>query len=124
MRTSQLNVGTSTDVSLKIMETDLSCLTASIRAPSGNEETCLLKRLPNRHIGEKKAELWMAWKKDLQVCLTNTGLISVTSLPVCRHLIHTERSGRTRGQREEKQQTCDQQSLQDHGGTVGDWRRQ
>ncbi|NXG73044.1 FLNC protein, partial [Baryphthengus martii] len=51
MRTSQLNVGTSTDVSLKIAETDLSLLTASIRAPSGNEEPCLLKRLPNRHIG-------------------------------------------------------------------------
>ncbi|XP_049423352.1 filamin-C-like [Epinephelus fuscoguttatus] len=51
MRMSQLNVGTSTDVSLKIMETDLSSLMASIRAPSGNEEPCLLKRLPNRHIG-------------------------------------------------------------------------
>ncbi|XP_075713670.1 filamin-C isoform X2 [Rhinoderma darwinii] len=51
MRTSQLNVGTSTDVSLKITETDLCLLTASIRAPSGNEEPCLLKRLPNRHIG-------------------------------------------------------------------------
>uniref|UniRef100_A0AAR2JI04 Calponin-homology (CH) domain-containing protein n=1 Tax=Pygocentrus nattereri TaxID=42514 RepID=A0AAR2JI04_PYGNA len=51
MRTSQLNVGTATDVSLKITETDLSSLTASIRAPSGNEEPCLLKRLPNRHIG-------------------------------------------------------------------------
>ncbi|XP_065146018.1 filamin-C isoform X1 [Paramisgurnus dabryanus] len=51
MRTSQLNVGTATDVSLKITETDLSSLSASIRAPSGNEEPCLLKRLPNRHIG-------------------------------------------------------------------------
>ncbi|XP_051275726.1 filamin-C isoform X10 [Dicentrarchus labrax] len=51
MRTSQLNVGTATDVSLKITETDLSSLMASIRAPSGNEEPCLLKRLPNRHIG-------------------------------------------------------------------------
>ncbi|XP_052316204.1 filamin-A-like isoform X13 [Oncorhynchus keta] len=51
MRTSQLNVGTATDVSLKISETDLSSLTASIRAPSGHEEPCLLKRLPNRHIG-------------------------------------------------------------------------
>ncbi|KAK5619105.1 hypothetical protein CRENBAI_000424 [Crenichthys baileyi] len=50
-RTSQLNVGTSADVSLKIAETDLSSLTASIRAPSGNEEPCLLKRLPNRHLG-------------------------------------------------------------------------
>ncbi|XP_041934138.1 filamin-C-like isoform X11 [Alosa sapidissima] len=51
LRTSQLNVGTATDVSLKITETDLSSLSASIRAPSGNEEPCLLKRLPNRHIG-------------------------------------------------------------------------
>lgn len=51
-RTSQLNVGTSADVSLKIAETDLSSLTASIRAPSGNEEPCLLKKLPNRHLGE------------------------------------------------------------------------
>ncbi|XP_029017551.1 filamin-C-like isoform X2 [Betta splendens] len=51
MRTSRLNVGTATDVSLKITETDLSSLVATIRAPSGHEEPCLLKRLPNRHIG-------------------------------------------------------------------------
>ncbi|XP_023206075.1 filamin-C isoform X3 [Xiphophorus maculatus] len=51
MRTSQLNVGTASDVSLKITETDLSSLMATIRAPSGHEEPCLLKRLPNRHIG-------------------------------------------------------------------------
>eukprot|EP00062_Callorhinchus_milii_P024157 gi/632983767/ref/XP_007908811.1/ PREDICTED: filamin-C [Callorhinchus milii] len=51
MRTSQLNVGTSADVSLKITETDLSLLTASIEATSGSDEPCLLKRLPNRHIG-------------------------------------------------------------------------
>uniref|UniRef100_A0A3Q3BKT5 Filamin C, gamma b (actin binding protein 280) n=1 Tax=Kryptolebias marmoratus TaxID=37003 RepID=A0A3Q3BKT5_KRYMA len=51
MRMSQLNVGTATDVSLKITETDLSSLLATIRAPSGHEEPCLLKRLPNRHIG-------------------------------------------------------------------------
>ncbi|KAM6960914.1 filamin-C-like [Aplochiton taeniatus] len=50
-RTSQLNVGTSADLSLKITETDLSLLNATIRAPSGNEEPCLLKRLANRHIG-------------------------------------------------------------------------
>lgn len=68
MRTSQLNVGTSTDVSLKITESDLSLLTASIRAPSGNEEPCLLKRLPNRHIGEQsKGEGWTL--KGLRVLL-------------------------------------------------------
>ncbi|XP_061617262.1 filamin-C-like isoform X3 [Phyllopteryx taeniolatus] len=48
---SRLNVGTATDVSLRITETDLGSLTATIRAPSGSEEACLLKRLPNRHIG-------------------------------------------------------------------------
>ncbi|XP_019753211.1 filamin-C-like isoform X5 [Hippocampus comes] len=48
---SQLNVGTATDVSLRIVETDLGSLTATIQAPSGSEEACLLKRLPNRHIG-------------------------------------------------------------------------
>ncbi|XP_051548052.1 filamin-C [Myxocyprinus asiaticus] len=51
LRRSQLNVGTAADVSLKITETDLRYLTASIKAPSGKEEPCLLKRLPNRHIG-------------------------------------------------------------------------
>lgn len=45
-------MGTAADVSLKIAETDLSSLSASIRAPSGNEEPCLLKKLPNRHLGE------------------------------------------------------------------------
>lgn len=56
-RTSQLNVGTSADVSLKIAETDLSSLAASIRAPSGNEEPCLLKKLPNRHLGKMPPSL-------------------------------------------------------------------
>ncbi|KTF79932.1 hypothetical protein cypCar_00019630, partial [Cyprinus carpio] len=51
LRRSQMNVGTAADVSLKITETDLSYLTASIKAPSGKEEPCLLKRLPNLHIG-------------------------------------------------------------------------
>ncbi|XP_075900104.1 filamin-C-like isoform X3 [Nelusetta ayraudi] len=50
-RVAPLSVGMSSDVSLQIAETDLSILTASIRAPSGHEEPCLLKRLPNRHIG-------------------------------------------------------------------------
>ncbi|XP_024140416.1 filamin-C isoform X1 [Oryzias melastigma] len=51
INTPQLNVGTATDVSLKISETDLSSLTATIRTASGFEEPCLLKRLPNKHIG-------------------------------------------------------------------------
>ncbi|TNN51674.1 Filamin-C [Liparis tanakae] len=70
-RTSQLNVGTATDVSLNITETDLSGLAASIRAPSGGEEACPLKRLPNRHIG-----------------------ISFTPKEVGEHVVSVRRSGR------------------------------
>ena len=48
----QLSVGSSSEVSLKVTETDISDLTASIRSPSGREEPCLLKRLANGHLGE------------------------------------------------------------------------
>lgn len=94
MRTSQLNVGTSTDVSLKITETDLSLLTASIRAPSGNEEPCLLKRLPNRHIGA-----WghgdtggtQGWRW-LTVASPSPG-ISFTPKEVGEHVVSVKKSG-------------------------------
>ncbi len=46
-----LSVGSSSEVSLKVTETDLSNLTATIRAPSGYEEPCALKRLANGHLG-------------------------------------------------------------------------
>ncbi|XP_052780237.1 filamin-A-like isoform X2 [Mya arenaria] len=44
-------IGRSSEVSLKVTETDISNLTASIRSPSGLEEPCMLKRLPNGHLG-------------------------------------------------------------------------
>ncbi len=47
----QLSVGSSSEVSLKVSETDLSNLTATIRSPSGMEEPCALKRLANGHLG-------------------------------------------------------------------------
>uniref|UniRef100_A0A674DR18 Filamin B n=1 Tax=Salmo trutta TaxID=8032 RepID=A0A674DR18_SALTR len=50
-RCSQLKLGSAADFSLDIKETDLSLLTASIKAPSGRDEPCLLKRQPNNHIG-------------------------------------------------------------------------
>lgn len=63
-RVAPLSVGTSSDVSLQIAETDLSILTASIRAPSGHEEPCLLKRLPNRHIGAwQRCPLQARWSR-------------------------------------------------------------
>ncbi|XP_051967093.1 filamin-B-like isoform X2 [Xyrauchen texanus] len=48
---SQVKLGSAADFSLDINETDLSLLTASIKAPSGHDEPCLLKRQPNNHIG-------------------------------------------------------------------------
>lgn len=51
-RRSQVKLGSAADFSLDINETDLSLLTASIRAPSGKDEPCLLKRMANNHIGE------------------------------------------------------------------------
>ncbi|XP_076819806.1 filamin-A-like isoform X4 [Clavelina lepadiformis] len=50
-RKSKLAYGTTSDVTLKINENDLSLLTASIESPSGRKEDCVLKRLPNGHIG-------------------------------------------------------------------------
>ncbi|XP_029007336.1 filamin-B isoform X2 [Betta splendens] len=50
-RRSQVKLGSAADFSLDIQETDLSVLTASIRSPSGRDEPCLLKRMPNNHIG-------------------------------------------------------------------------
>lgn len=51
-RRSQVKLGSAADFLLDITETDLSLLTASIKAPSGRDEPCLLKRLPNNHIGK------------------------------------------------------------------------
>lgn len=96
MRTSQLNVGTSTDVSLKITEGDLSQLTASIRAPSGNEEPCLLKRLPNRHIGERSACRGYRGGRGLRwpaYCPLSTG-ISFTPKEVGEHVVSVRKSGK------------------------------
>lgn len=53
-RRSQVKLGSAADFSLDISETDLSLLTASIQAPSGRDEPCLLKRLANNHIGNSQ----------------------------------------------------------------------
>ncbi|XP_076600524.1 filamin B a isoform X2 [Chaetodon auriga] len=50
-RRSQVKLGSAADFFLDINETDLSLLTASIQAPSGRDEPCLLKRMANNHIG-------------------------------------------------------------------------
>ncbi|XP_069142475.1 filamin-A-like isoform X2 [Argopecten irradians] len=44
-------IGRSTEVSLKVTESDIGSLMATIRTPSGTEEPCLLKRLANGHLG-------------------------------------------------------------------------
>lgn len=47
----QISVGHSSEVSLKVQEKDVKNLNASIVAPSGLEEPCFLKKLPNGHLG-------------------------------------------------------------------------
>ncbi|XP_021363284.1 filamin-A-like isoform X15 [Mizuhopecten yessoensis] len=44
-------IGRSSEVSLKVTESDIGSLMATIRTPSGSEEPCLLKRLANGHLG-------------------------------------------------------------------------
>nr|XP_039265539.1 filamin-C-like isoform X3 [Styela clava] len=63
--------GAMSDIALKINETDLSLLTASIISPSGREEDCQLKHMPNGHIG-----------------------ISFTPHEVGEHLVHVKKRGR------------------------------
>lgn len=48
---SQICVGTTSDVPLKISETDINNLNAIVNSPSGREEMCTLKRLPNGYLG-------------------------------------------------------------------------
>ncbi|XP_061544524.1 filamin-B [Phycodurus eques] len=50
-RRSQVKLGSAADFFLNINETDLSLLSASIAAPSGREEPCLLKRMADNHVG-------------------------------------------------------------------------
>lgn len=92
-------MGTFSDVSLQIAETDLSILTASIRAPSGHEEPCLLKRLPNRHIG-----VWprrplqvpggAAVNPTLTFCLPCPAGISFTPKEVGEHVVSVRKGGK------------------------------
>ena len=50
----QISVGSQSEVSLpgKVTDSDIKTLNASIQAPSGLEEPCFLKKLPNGHLGE------------------------------------------------------------------------
>ena len=45
-------IGRSSEVSLSVKETDITSLTAMIHSPSGHQEPCMLKRLPNGHLGK------------------------------------------------------------------------
>ncbi|KAG0726642.1 Filamin-A [Chionoecetes opilio] len=49
----QISVGSQSEVSLpgKVTDSDIKTLNASIQAPSGLEEPCFLKKLPNGHLG-------------------------------------------------------------------------
>nr|XP_061814514.1 filamin-B-like isoform X1 [Nerophis lumbriciformis] len=68
-RRSQVKLGSAADFFLNINETDLSLLHASIAAPSGREEPCLLKRMSNNHVGvsfipREVGEHWVSITKN------------------------------------------------------------
>ena len=50
-RRNQISVGTASEISLNVHDTDIKTLLATIRSPSGMEEPCTLKLLPNGHLG-------------------------------------------------------------------------
>lgn len=52
----QISVGSCSEVSLpgKVLDKDFRLLNASIQAPSGLEEPCFLKRLPNGNLGARR----------------------------------------------------------------------
>ena len=52
-----MSVGANSEISLKVSESDISSLTATIRSPSGYEEPCVLKRLANGHLGQSAQPL-------------------------------------------------------------------
>lgn len=100
-------MGTSADVSLKIAETDLSSLTASIRAPSGNEEPCLLKKLPNRHLGKRRLAPCPAEAPRLFTALARFAQLFFFR----RYLFHPQGGGRARSEREEERRPRGQQPV-------------
>lgn len=83
-RRSQVKLGSAADFSLDISETDLSLLTASIQAPSGRDEPCLLKRLANNHIGNSQLyEKFISYPPHSPPLLTASPLSQVSpSSPV------------------------------------------
>ena len=56
-RSSKLSYGTTSDVELKILETDITLLSATITLPSGRTEACALKKLGNGNIGTDTVNL-------------------------------------------------------------------
>jgi len=65
---SKYSYGTTSDVELQLKETDLSLLSASIKAPSGREESVQLKKLATGNIGisftpKEIGEHWVSVKK-------------------------------------------------------------
>ncbi|KAF6016648.1 FLNB [Bugula neritina] len=48
---SQFSMGTASEFSLTVKEYDINTLTADITTPSGKSESCILKKLPNGHLG-------------------------------------------------------------------------
>ncbi len=48
----QVMVGTTSEVPLRISEADIYNLTATVTSPSGFEQPSMIKRMPNGHLGK------------------------------------------------------------------------
>lgn len=53
----QLSMGQASEFSLSVEEYDINTLEADITAPSGKMEPCMLKKLPNGHLGKSSPHL-------------------------------------------------------------------
>ncbi|VUZ40251.1 unnamed protein product [Hymenolepis diminuta] len=71
MRMTQVMVGTTSEVPLRISEADIYNLTATVTSPSGIEQPSMIKRMPNGHLG-----------------------ISFTPREIGDHLVNVYRNGR------------------------------
>jgi len=87
-------VGSCSEVSLpgKVLDKDFRLLNASIQAPSGLEEPCFLKRLPNGNLGARRT----VSKFEENTLYTYTFLfpgISFTPREIGQHVVSVKRMG-------------------------------
>lgn len=72
LKRAQLSMGAPSDIALEALGDDIATLTACVRSVSGNEEPCVLKRLPNNRLGEFEPYLTVGHFKWGPLCFALT----------------------------------------------------